>query len=103
MAPARASKSAVRMIAVAILLVAAGCSSDFDRQLAEAEQLRAEASAVGAEWLQTEGLLEQAREAAANGDTQTALSLVAEARFQAEAALHQAEHETGVWRDRVVR
>lgn len=103
MALVRASKTAVRMIAVAMLLVAAGCSSDFDRRLAEAEQLREEAAAAGAEWLQTEGLLEQAREAAANGDTQTALSLVAEARFQAEAALRQAEHEAEAWRDRVVR
>jgi hypothetical protein len=90
-------------VLLATLLVFASCSSDFERQLAEAEQLRQEAAAAGAEWLQTERLLEQAREEAAQGDTQSALALVAEARFQAEAALRQAEHEAEAWRDRVVR
>ena len=43
------------------------------------------------------------REAAEQGDTSAALVLVEEARFQAEAAMRQAEYEEDAWRDRVVR
>ena len=99
----RASKRAVQFFALATLMFAAGCSTNIERQLAEAEALRLEAAAAGGEWLQTESLLQQAREEADRGNTEAALSLIAEARFQAEAAIRQAEHESVAWRDRVVR
>jgi len=97
---ARASK---RLFIAAVLLVVAGCSTEFERRYAEAEQLRLDAAAVGAEWLGTENLLRAAIDANEQGDADEALELVEEARFQAEAAIRQAEHESGAWRDRVVR
>lgn len=97
---ARASR---RLFIASLLLVAAGCSTQFERRYAEAEQLRLDAAAVGAEWLGTENLLRAAIDANEQGDADEALELVEEARFQAEAAIRQAEHESGAWRDRVVR
>ena len=96
----RASKA---IAAAAAVLLAAGCSTEFERRYAEAEQLRLDAAAAGAEWLQTEELLAASREAAEEGDTSAALALVEEAKFQAEAAMRQAEDESEAWRDRVVR
>ncbi len=92
-----------RLFIASLLLVAAGCSTEFERRYAEAEQLRLDAAAVGAEWLGTENLLEAAIDAYEQGGPDEALELVEEARFQAEAAIRQAEHESGAWRDRVVR
>jgi hypothetical protein len=100
MARVRASKV---LAAAAVALLAAGCSTEFERRYAEAEQLRLDAAAAGAEWLQTEDLLVASREAAEEGDTSAALALVEEAKFQAEAAMRQAQYESGAWRDRVVR
>jgi hypothetical protein len=65
--------------------------------------MRAEAAAVGAEWLETGKLLDQASEEAADGNMDVAFSLLDKARFQAEAAIKQAEHEAGAWGSRVVR
>jgi curli biogenesis system outer membrane secretion channel CsgG len=100
MDPARASR---RLLIASLLLVAAGCSTEFERRYAEAEQLRMDAAATGAEWLGTGKLLEAAVDAKEQGDSDTALELVEEAKFQAEAAIRQAEHESGAWRERVVR
>ena len=97
---ARASR---RLFIASLLLVVAGCSTEFERRYAEAEQLRLDAAAVGAEWLGTENLLRAAIDANEQGDADEALELVEEARFQAEAAIRQAEHESGAWRERVVR
>jgi hypothetical protein len=91
------------MVILATMLAAAGCTTVFEQRLAEAEHLRAEAAAAGAEWLQTGNLLEQAREEAAAGDLDAALALVDKARFQAEAALRQAEYESTAWQDRVIK
>ena len=103
MAPARASKSGVVLVVLAATLVVGGCTTAFERRLAEAEQLRLEAAAAGAEWLQTGSLLEQAREQAAAGDMDTALALVDKAHFQAQAALRQADYESAAWRNRVIK
>lgn len=94
---------ASRYLAAVLLLCAGGCATDFDQRLEEAERLRLDAAARGYEWIGTEGLLEQARERAASGDTEAALALVQEARFQAEAALRQAESESEAWKRRVVK
>lgn len=100
MGRARASRVSV---AIVLLSMATGCASEFDRRFAEADQRRAEADRAGAEWLETGKLLEQARELADAGDHDAALSLVEQARFQAEAAIRQAEREAEAWRDRVVK
>jgi hypothetical protein len=97
---ARASK---RLLLASLLMLMVGCSTDFERRYAEAERLRGEAAALGAEWLGTEDMLEAARDAEEQGETDRALVLVEEARFQAEAAIRQAEYESDAWRDRVVR
>ena len=100
---ARANRTGLALVVLAAAFAATGCTTTFERQLAEAEQLRLEAAAAGAEWLQTEGLLDEARDEAARGDMDSALALVDKARFQAEAALRQAEHESTAWRDRVIK
>ena len=100
MDPARASR---RLIIASLVLVAAGCSTEFERRYTEAQQLRMDAAAMGAEWLETGKLLETAVDANERGDSDKALQLVEEAKFQAEAAIRQAEHESGAWRERVVR
>jgi hypothetical protein len=89
--------------ALGLTLVLAGCASDFGQRFDEAERLRQQAAERGYEWLGTAELLEQAEEQASLGDTEAALALVDEARFQAEAALHQAELETEAWKRRVPR
>ena len=86
-----------------IIAVTAGCASEFEQRLAEAEALRAEAAVAGAEWLETGELLEQARAEAAQGNTEYALELVARARFQAERAIQQSEREAQAWTERVIR
>ena len=53
--------------------------------------------------LNTTSLLQQAREAAAAGDETLALTYVEQARFEAEAALKQADHEAETWQHRVIR
>lgn len=103
MAPARVNRLTGTMVILAAMLTAAGCTTVFEQRLAETEHLRAEAAAAGAEWLQTEALLDQARDEAARGDTDAALALVDKARFQSEAALRQAEYEATAWQDRVIK
>jgi hypothetical protein len=86
-----------------VLLLTAGCASEFERRYGEAESLRVEAAEQGYEWIGTQKLLDEAAAAAEAGDTEAALELAEQARFQSEAALQQAERETEAWRRRVVR
>lgn len=101
MAPARASNFVVTIAIV--LLAAPGVAADIDTRLAEAEGLLQQASAAGYEWLDTAGLLEQARTEMENGNLDSALALIEKAKFQAEAALLQAEREAEAWRSRVLK
>ena len=103
MVPARANRFLSALAILAAALAGAGCTTVFEQRLAEAERLRVEAASAGAEWLQTGGLLDQARDEAARGDTDAAQALVDEARFQAEAALRQAEYESAAWQERVIK
>lgn len=101
---ARANRRISRLlIPVIVLAAASACSNEFERQFVEAERLRAAAATAGSEWLQTEDLLRMAREEAARGNMEAAHALVGKARFQAEAAIKQAEHEAEAWTGRVVR
>lgn len=101
MALARASKRIVGCCAVLVLM--AGCASEFARRYDEAERLRAQAAEQGFEWIDTAGLLEQAAAAADAGDTERALELAGQARLQADMALQQAAREQDAWRRRVIR
>ena len=71
--------------------------------IGEAECLNQAASITGAEWLETGELITLARQAAAKGSWDVAVNTALEARFQASAALRQAESETRAWRKRVPR
>lgn len=101
MALARASRQA--SILALMLLALATHADDFDTRIAESEKLLAQAEDLGYEWLETARLLEQARDEAANGNIDAATVLVEKARFQASAAIKQAEHEADAWRERVPR
>jgi hypothetical protein len=104
MAPVRVSRfSAWRLLLVLALPALAACATEYDRKLQEAEQLRIVAADAGAEWLQTESLLQQARQAKSDGDEESALEYIEKARFQAEAAIKQAERESEIWQHRVIR
>ncbi|MCH5375106.1 MAG: hypothetical protein JJ992_14120 [Planctomycetes bacterium] len=100
---ARASRLFALSCAVAFLCVATGCATEFEKRFDEAEHLRQQAAERGYEWIGTADLLEQAEGLAAEGDTESALELVEEARFQSAAALAQAEREAGAWQRRVVK
>ena len=65
--------------------------------------LRLEAAELGAEWLATHSLIEQARREAEMGNGQRAADLAEQALHQGRLAVEQAERESGAWRDRVVR
>ena len=77
--------------------------ADAVRAIEAAEQARQEAAAIGAEWLETGRLIEQARQAAAEEDWGQAIELSGAAEQQARLALEQAEREAEVWQRRVVR
>lgn len=98
---ARASKRVV--IVLAVLAAAGGCATEFERRFDAAERLRLQAAAQGYEWIGTRQLLEQARAEEESGNAEAAMALVEKARFQAEAALQQAEREAEAWQRRVVR
>ena len=101
---ARVNRVSMKLLVLATALIAvSGCATEFDRRYAAAERMQAEASAEGAEWLETGKLLDQASEAAADGNMDVAFSLLDKAQFQAEAAIKQAEHEADAWINRVVR
>ena len=101
---ARVSRVSRKLLVLATALIAvSGCATEFDRRYAAAERMQAEASAAGAEWLETGKLLDQASEAAADGNMDVAFSSLDKARFQAEAAIKQAEHEADAWINRIVR
>ena len=103
MGPARASRRLAAIVGAMLLLALAGCMSEFERRYNEAERLHIEAAAKGFEWLATADLLEQARAEAAAGNEEAALALTEKARFQANAALQQADREADAWRRRVLK
>ena len=104
MALARANKrNGCLTLLVATVVALAGCTTQFDREYAATEQWRTAAAEAGYEWIETGKLLEEAREQEARGNREAAFALLAKARFQAEAAIKQAEHEADAWRGRVVR
>jgi hypothetical protein len=100
---ARANKTLAALCCVATVFVATGCASELERRFDEAESLREQAAARGYEWIGTAGLLEQAEVLAAEGDTEGAMALVEQARFQSATALEQADREADAWKGRVLK
>ena len=72
-------------------------------QIEQAEQLRQTAAEHGAEWLETESLIQKARKAAAAEDWHTARQLAERAKRQSELAIEQSERESTAWQKRAVR
>ena len=104
MGPGRGSNYTGRLLILIVLSIGlSGCMSQFEMDYETADRWRRAAADAGYEWIETEALLQQAREVHDAGDIELAFELVDKARFQAEAALAQAEHEAEAWRDRVVR
>jgi hypothetical protein len=104
MGRAHASRMLAALCCIALALAAAGCANtEFEQRFDEAESLRQQAAAQGYEWIATAGLLEQAETLAADGDTEGALALLEQARFQSAAALEQAEREAQAWQGRVLK
>jgi hypothetical protein len=77
--------------------------SHFELEYETADRWRIAAADAGYEWIETEKLLQQAKEAHDAGDFELAFELVDKARLQGVAAVKQAEYEAGAWRGRVVR
>ena len=98
---ARASRILAVLGFVAAMLASTGCATELERRFDEAEQLRQQAAEQGYEWIATADLLEQAEKLAEEGDTEGALALVEQARFQSAAALQQATREAEAWKGRV--
>lgn len=100
---APANKRLAALLCAVVAVAAAGCASELERRFDEAENLRVQAVARGYEWIGTAGLLEEAEALAAEGDTDGALALVEQARFQSAAALEQADREAEAWKGRVLK
>ncbi len=71
--------------------------------IGRAEAAQRSATELRAEWLETGGLIEQAREEANLGNLVQAAELAELARRQSELAVAQAEREAEAWQRRVVR
>jgi len=97
-------KASLTLIIMATAVISfSGCATDFEKRVAEAESSRMMAADNGAEWIQTEGLIEQAKKEADRGNMERANSLLELAQFQAETAIKQAQHEADAWSSRVVQ
>ena len=75
----------------------------FERLHDSVECLRKQAATMGAEWLETETLLQRALEQAAEGHKETATQLLMKAHLQAVRALEQADREAQAWKHRVIK
>ena len=104
MARVRASSNVVRLVLPIVLSIGlSGCMSHFEMEYETADRWRIAAADAGYEWIETEKLLQQSKEARDAGDFELAFELVDKARLQGVAAVKQAEHEAEAWRGRVVR
>ena len=78
-------------------------NQNFDQAFKEANNLRLKAAELEYEWINTEDLLQQAKQTFANGDSSKAMQLVKEAHQQSELAIQQAKTEATAWKSRVVK
>jgi hypothetical protein len=79
---------------------AGGASPEVEAAIKEAEDAIKKAASVGGEWRDTSGkILKDAKAAAAKGDSNKALKLAKEAKFQGEMGYQQAKEQekAGPW------
>ena len=97
----------ITFAAFACLVVAPPATADsveqFNAAFTEANDLRKKSGEVAHEWRDTAKILKSAQAAAEEGDFEKAMKLVAEAKFQSNAAIAQADRESRLWEGRVVR
>ena len=91
------------LILIAASSVNAGEMDDFVQAFKEANALRKQSAELGHEWRDTAGLLRDAKKKAESGELEEAHQLVAQANFQAEAAIAQAKRAEVLWMGRVPR
>lgn len=103
-------KNVISIIFATIALVITATASaeqisveQFNAAFVEANELRKESGKLAHEWRDTAKILKSAQAAAEEGDLEKAMKLVAEAKFQSEAAINQAGREDRLWEGRVVR
>ncbi len=85
-----AAKIASKALAFSFVLIASGASmASSEGAIAAAERARQAASEVGYEWRDTGKMIEQAKELAAKGKDEEAISLAQQAEQQGIAAFNQ--------------
>ena len=83
--------------------VSGATRESFASMLVAAQNAQKAAAAAGAEWLETDALIDQARRDAEQENWDTAIELAMKAKQQGELAVMQAERESIAWHNRVVR
>ena len=107
-------RSTVTKLFFSLLFVAAAMSfnvasaseptvEEFNAAFVEANEARKMSRSLGHEWRDTAKILKAARKAALDGDLENAMKLVAQAKFQSDAAIVQANREQSLWKGRVIR
>ena len=107
-------RSTITKLFVSLLFVAATVSfnvanaseptvEEFNAAIVEANEARKMSGSLGHEWRDTAKILRAAQKAAKGGDLVAAMKLVAQAKFQSDAAIVQANREQSLWKGRVIR
>ena len=76
---------------------------EFNAAFVEANEARKMSGSLGHEWRDPVKFLRAAQKAAVDGDLVKAMKLVAQAKFQSDAAIVQANREQSLWIGRVIR
>ena len=96
----------VILLALASSLAACGGESQSDSGYEDAHAAAVAAIDIATErghaWMTSDQLIEDAANAAAEGDETRAILLADEARIHAELAVVQADNEAATWHDRVI-
>jgi hypothetical protein len=94
---------AVLCLLVAGLAHAGASQEDAAAAIAAAEAAREQSAALKHEWNTVAPLIADAQAAAESGAYDEAVALAAKAKYQSEAAIAQASHESKTWQKAVVR
>ena len=95
--------SALALTALTLTAAADETQESFDAAYQAAQEARQNAAAAGFEWRDTEEMLEDAKQAAADGDFDTAVTLANDAKIQGELGVQQAAREAEAWKSRVIK
>jgi hypothetical protein len=94
--------AALLLLASGPVLAGAG-KGDAEAAIAAAEAARKAAADLHYEWNTIAPLLEEASAALTAGDFDKAVALANKAKYQGDAAVAQARHESEVWKGAVIR